>query len=150
MNDKQIIGRNDKADFPEFGLIDIAVKTDTGAYTSSIHVSYVEEIAHEGDTRLAFTILDDSHPDFREKIFKTRTYTKRTIKNSFGQSEERYVITTLITLFGKEYPIELSLSERGNMKYPVLLGRRLLNKCFLVDTDRSNLSFRSKKTNKNN
>jgi hypothetical protein len=48
--------------------------------------------------------------------------------------ENRFSIKTEIFIFGKSYPIDLTLTERGSMKYPVLLGRKFLSKKFIVDT----------------
>ncbi|MGB5394558.1 MAG: RimK/LysX family protein [Lutimonas sp.] len=145
---KLFIGRKDFADFPEFGLENIAVKTDTGAYSSSIHCHHIEEIVKDGEKAIQFRLLDPNHEEYNEKLFCTRKYAIKTIKNSFGGTEDRYIITTNIILFGNFYPIKLSLSERGEMKYPVLLGRELLNKNFNVDTDRTNLSFKKKQKSK--
>lgn len=141
---KIFIGREDMVDFPEFGLENIAVKTDTGAYSSSIHCHLIEETIIDFKKVIQFRLLDPSHTDYNEKSFYTENYSIKTIKNSFGTAEDRYVIETTIVLFGNEYPIKLSLSERGDMKYPVLLGRELLSKRFNVDTDRTNLSYKQK------
>jgi hypothetical protein len=145
---KTIIGRHDKADFPELMLKNLSVKTDTGAYTSSIHCHDIQEVGEEeGTSYIEFYLLDPAHPKYVDKKFKTRKYERRIIKSSFGESEERYIITTVVVMFGQEYPIELSLSERSNMKYPVLLGRKFLNKKFIVDTEEKNLSFKQKQQN---
>jgi len=141
---KIFIGREDMVDFPEFGLENIAVKTDTGAYSSSIHCHLIEETIIDFKKVIQFRLLDPSHTDYNEKSFYSENYSIKTIKNSFGTAEDRYVIETTIVLFGNEYPIKLSLSERGDMKYPVLLGRELLSKRFNVDTDRTNLSYKQK------
>lgn len=140
--EKRIIGRVDRADFPELELKQIDIKIDTGAYTSSIHCVQIEEHEVDGDKYIFFTLLDSSHPDYNNKRFTSSNYRKRRVKNSFGVSEERYVITTAISLFDEIYTTEFSLSERGEMKYPVLIGRKLLNRRFLVDTARTNLSFK--------
>lgn len=141
---KTIVGRHDKADFPELMLKNLSVKIDTGAYTSSIHCHDIQEIGEEGEAYIEFYLLDPSHPKYVDKKFKTTQYERKVIKSSFGALEERYIITTVVAMFGEEHPIELSLSERSNMKYPVLLGRKFLNKKFVVDTSEKNLSFKQK------
>jgi len=141
---KKTIGRRDKADFPEFMLSDIEMKVDTGAYTSSIHCHHIKECSENDGTYIEFELLDPSHPEYNSKKFRTKKYKERKIKNSFGQTEKRFVITTIITLFGTDYPIELSLSERSEMKYPILIGRKLLNNRFVVDTSKNNLSNKLK------
>ncbi len=82
---------------------------------------------------------------YTDEIFKTKRYKKRRVKNSSGSSEQRFVVETTIVIFEEEYPITLSLSERSDMKYPILLGRKLLNKRFIVDTSKQNLSHKMKR-----
>lgn len=143
-NKKQLIGRNDVADFPELGLENIAVKIDTGAFTSSIHCHHIRiETEEEGEV-LKFNLLDPDHEQYHDKEFVFEDFYQKIIKNSFGESEERYVIQTNIQLFNTVYPLEVSLTDRGNLRYPVLLGRRLLEN-FIVDVTQSNLSLKSKK-----
>jgi hypothetical protein len=141
---KPTLGRKDKADFPEFELHDLDVKVDTGAYTSAIHCHHIETIKQAGQRVIRFRLLDPSHPQYEAQTYSTADFEERVIKNSFGKSERRYVIQTQIRLFSDTYPIELSLSERGEMKYPVLLGRKLLQGHFVIDVAKYDLSYRKK------
>jgi hypothetical protein len=143
----QILGRVDIADFEEFELEDIKLKMDTGAYTSSIHTHDIQEVELDGEKYIEFKLLDPSHPLYQDRVFRTRDFKQKKVKSSFGNVEERYVIETTITIFDKVYPIQLSLSERGNMKYPILMGRRFLNKKFIVDTSLKNVSYKLKTSN---
>jgi hypothetical protein len=68
----------------------------------------------------------------------------RVVKSSNGQTQVRYRILTEILLYGKIYPIFLTLSDRKEMKFPVLIGRKFLTKRFLVDINRTNLSQKLK------
>ena len=141
MKNKILIGRKDVADFPELELENIDVKIDTGAFTSSIHCYHIEELEQNGEKVIQFQLLDPSHEQYNDKVFVFKNFKLKSIKSSTGHAESRYIIKTNITLFGKFYPIELSLSERGEMKYPVLLGRKLLRKNFIVDVSKKNLSY---------
>lgn len=145
MKNKIVIGKKDKADFPELGLQEIDIKVDTGAYTSSIHCHHIKECLENGESFIEFQLLDPSHKDYNHKKFRVKNFKEKKIKNSFGNSEIRYIIKTTILIFNKVIPIELSLSERSEMKFPVLIGRKLLNKRFVVDTSKSNLSHEAKK-----
>lgn len=136
----KIIGRADKASFPELFIDKIDVKIDTGAYTSSIHCHEIKKV----NNLVEFKILDPSHPEYQDRVFKAKNFTEKDIKSSNGSSEVRYVIKTVISLFEEEFPIELSLTNRENMKFPVLLGRKFLNKRFIVDSARQNLSAAKK------
>lgn len=142
---KQIIGRIDKADFPELALSDLCVKIDTGAYTSSIHSHDIKEIEVNGERFVRFRILDPSHPLYNDIEFKVKNYKRKRVKSSFGHTEQRFVIQTQIAFFGEVYPIDLSLSERSEMKYPILLGRQFIQRRFIVDVSLQNQSYKLKK-----
>lgn len=142
---KKVIGRIDKIDFPEFELNQIDAKVDTGAYTSAIHAHKIEEITINGENFINFTLLDPEHVLYNEKEFQTKNYSKKTIKSSNGTSEERFVIKTNVIIFNETFSIDLTLSERSDMKYPILLGRKFLTHKFIVDTSTKNNSFNLKK-----
>ena len=144
MKEKQVIGRNDKIDLPELHLFELDAKIDTGAFTSAIHYHHAEVIDRDGKKVLHFTLLDPTHPDYNDRSFYFEEFQERHIKNSFGVSEERFIITTVITIFGKDYTTDFSLSNRGNLKFPILLGRKLLKRGFVVDVSKTNLSFKLK------
>ena len=140
---KRNIGRTDKADFPLLHLHDIDVKIDTGAYTSSIHCKNMTV----EDDYLKCVFLDPEHAAYHEKEFIFDKYDVRVVKSSNGVSQARYRILTEIELFGKVIPIFLTLSDREEMKYPVLLGRKFLTKRFMVDINKTNLSHKLKLKN---
>ncbi|QTE22693.1 ATP-dependent zinc protease family protein [Polaribacter cellanae] len=144
---KITIGRSDKADFPELSLSEIDVKIDSGAYTSSIHCSDIKEIAVNGEPFIQFTLLDPEHPFYNNKEFTFKNYASKVVKSSNGISEKRFMIRTEIVIFNKTFPIYLTLSERKDMKFPVLLGRKFLNKKFVIDTIKKNLSYKLKNKN---
>lgn len=144
MKKKIIIGKKDKADFPELELFDLDIKIDTGAYTSSIHCHKIKEIEEEGIKYIEFQLLDPSHKDYNHKKFKVKNFKEKKIRSSNGKGEKRYIVKTIIFIFDRTYAIELSLSERSAMRFPVLIGRKLLNNKFIVDTSLSNLSYNTK------
>src|SRR3990172_2870872 len=120
-----IIGRKDKVDFLELGLYDV-------------------DANEAGASKVRFRLLDPSRPSYNNREFTHSIYAKREIKNSFGQVEERYIIKTKILLFDELFDIELSLTDRSRMVYPVLLGRKLLFNHFIVDVTQTDLSYNQK------
>ncbi len=140
-----MIGTVDEIDFTILGLKDVPCKIDTGAQTSSLHCSKIRVIEREGTGYLSFRVLDPSHELYSNKEFLTDTFKERKIKNSFGNYEYRYVIRTQVLLFGLKINAEFTLADRGRMRYPVLLGKKLLNKRFIVDVSQRNLNARQKK-----
>ena len=143
---KITIGRSDKADFPEFSLSEIDLKIDSGAYTSSIHCSKIKETSLNAKPIITFTLLDPEHSFYNNKEFTSKNYASKIVKSSNGISEKRFRILTEIVIFNKTFPIYLTLSERKNMKFPILLGRKFLNKKFVIDTTKKNLSYKLKNT----
>ncbi len=145
MKKRTIIGRTDIVDLPELKLFGIAAKIDTGANTCALHCHHIRVIEIKGQPCLVFNLLDPSHQEYNEKEFRFTEFSEKVIKNSFGDSESRFIIQTKIKLFGEEIEAEFSLTDRQNMKFPILIGRKLLRKRFIVDVARKDLSFRNKK-----
>lgn len=133
---KVIIGRTDIVDFPKLQLLGIDVKIDSGAYTSSFHCHNIEV----ENNLLKCQFLDPEHEKYHEKFVIFDDFNEKLVKSSNGITEKRYLIRTSILIFKKLHSIELTLTERGSMRYPVLLGRKFLASRFLIDTSKTNLS----------
>lgn len=140
---KRTVGRNERIDFPFLGLFDVDAKVDTGAFTSALHCSEVEYFEKDGRPYIRFTLKHKSYKGAHKKRFESPLSNKKVIKNSFGDTEERYIIETYIRIFNKEFKTELSLADRSRMEYPVLLGRSFLKKGFVVDVTKINCSLES-------
>jgi hypothetical protein len=137
----RILGRYDRVDLPELGLTNIHAKIDTGAYTCSLHCHKAQVI----NGKLEFILLDQEHPEFTGMKFTFENFEKRDIKNSFGEVEKRFVIVTSITIFEEVITTEFSLSNRGSLKFPILIGRKFLRNRFLIDVTKKNVSFKEKR-----
>lgn len=137
----ETLGRSDRIDLPGLGIKNIHAKIDTGAYTSSLHCSRAEVV----NGVLEFVLLDDEHPEFTGMKFSFTEFSKKEIKNSFGTAEERYIIQTTIKIFDEEILTEFSLSDRDALRFPILLGRKILRHRFVIDVTQKNLSFRFKR-----
>lgn len=142
---KRVVGRRELVDFPQFQLRGVEAKVDTGAYTGAIHCSNIHvETLSDGREVLRVLLLDPSHPNFDGRPLEFTDFSLRDIKSSNGDVQERYVIQTVIQLFGEDFPAEFSLSDRSDMRYPVLIGRVLLRRAQLVvDVARLHLSYKS-------
>ncbi|TGE07800.1 ATP-dependent zinc protease family protein [Hymenobacter fodinae] len=142
---KRLVGRRELVDFPAFQLWGVEAKVDTGAYTGAIHCSNIHvETRPDGQRHLHVRLLDASHPDFDGKPMTFADFSLRDIRSSNGEIQKRYVIRAAIRLFGQDFDTEFSLSDRSDMKYPVLIGRVLLRQARLVvDVARLNQSYKS-------
>lgn len=141
------IGRAEKIDLPDFKLYNIDAKVDSGAYTSAINCSKLKVKEVNGEQVLSFSIPGSRLHEKKARSFSTRNFVKKRIKSSNGAIEERYVVKTHIELFGHKIQTEFSLSDRSKMKFPILLGRKLLRNGFIVDVRKKNLSFKKSRKN---
>lgn len=137
MNDKMLIGSIEVCDLPDIGIKDLQVRVDTGAKTSSLHVDHLEKFTKNGKPWVRF----DIHPDVYdiEKVTgcESALHDVRSIKSSNGVSEERYVIKTLIGFGEQSWPIEITLTNRADMSYLMLLGRQGMGDRVLVDPSKT-------------
>lgn len=131
--DNKIVGVFEIVAFPEFNLEDVRAKMDTGAYTGALHCTKIHEQETPQGKILHFSPFD--HPEVE---IATADFVVRHVRSSNGQGQSRYFINTNIVIQGQVYPIVLSLADRSEMKWPVLIGRRFLRKHnFLIDVNRS-------------
>ena len=119
--------------FPRLGIRMIEAKIDTGAFTGALHCHHISLVTIRGTKVLQFYLLDPGHPEYSEKRIRFKKFEIRKIKNSFGETEERFVIKTTIQIGDRRIKAHFSLTDRGSMKYPVLIGRRLLKNRYWVD-----------------
>lgn len=128
----KIIGRKEWVDLPRLGLHKIEAKVDTGAFTSSLHCENIKENKDSISCQfLNNETLSESH--------SFSTFNKRKVKSSNGIEELRYVIWTEIIIDGEKFEIELTLTDRNEMKAPLLLGRKFIRKKYLVDVSKKNM-----------
>jgi hypothetical protein len=127
--EKRIIGRREYIDFPELGLKAIIAKMDTGAYTSAL---YCHDIREENGV-LIFRLLHPSYSNYDPQEHRFTVYGQKDIKNSFGETETRFTIKTIVKIGRKRIKSVFSLTDRSDMRYPVLIGRKILNNRFIID-----------------
>jgi hypothetical protein len=98
-----------------------------------IHCDAWREVS-TGDQKLleATFNLDGSGP----KTVVFDDYFERDFKSSFGETERRYCVHTTIKIGRKKIRSSVSLSNRSDMKFQVLVGRKTLLRKFLVDVSK--------------
>ncbi len=135
---KVIIGRSEVLTFVGTDAITIPAKTDTGAYRSAVHASNIT-INENGS--LSFDLLG-GHPVCGAMTHRVTVtdYEKVGVANSFGHREERYEVKLKVKLGPKIFAAHFTLADRSKKVYPVLLGRKLLNHRFIVDSSESSLN----------
>ena len=135
MRDKKIklIGRREYVDFPELNIFKVEAKIDTGAYTSAMHCKDIRIKEIGGKQLLCFKLLDETHPEYNEQEHRFEDFIQKNIKSSSGETELRYIIKTLLIIGHKKIRTTVSLTDRGNMRYPVLIGRKMIKNKFIID-----------------
>jgi hypothetical protein len=128
------VGRYENVYFPELNIGKLKGKIDTGAYGIALHVDDIEIV----DGKLKFKI--DSNEFIYDKFKKV------SVKSSFGRKQERFLVFTKIKIGESTYKFFISLANRKNMRYPVLIGRRFLHKFnYIVDVRMKNINDTDKK-----
>jgi hypothetical protein len=126
---KAIVGRVERVNFPDGGVVGVPAKIDTGAYRSSVWASDI----HEEAGVLTFTLLGPKSEWYSGKKYSTKDYERVEVENSFGQKQERYSVYIRIKMGPKTVKTNFTLSDRSSKIYPVLVGRKLLRGRYLVD-----------------
>lgn len=139
---KKIIGRKDMVSFPGFELTNVPVKIDSGAYSSSMHCQSIEVIEFGDKEQLRVVFLDSGISGYTGKEVIFDEFKTKIVKSSNGVAQERFFVKGTVRLFGETYETVFSLTERTGLRNPILLGRRLLNKRFLIDTSKTNCSYK--------
>ncbi len=132
----EVVGYIESVDLPEIELFDLDAKIDTGADSCSIHC---DDIKAEGEV-VTFTLHDEVHESYHGKRITLPIFKRKRVKSSNGRSEERIFIKSSVKLGCKTYEAEISLTNRENMKYPMLIGRRFLANHYLIDVSQKNIT----------
>ena len=138
-----IIGWREIVSLPDLGLFRIRAKIDTGARTSALHADSIEPYERDSGRWVAF---HPCHPGMSEAgICHWPVHDRRSIRNTSGVPEERIIIRTRIHLAGHRFLIELSLANRSDMAFPIIIGRSAIRRHgLLVDGARSWLTVPEK------
>ena len=131
--EKAVVGWREWAALPELGVERIKVKIDTGARTSALHAYRIKPFRRNG-TRLArFYLHPVQHRRRPEVLCEAPIVDERVVTSSNGTEEHRYVIRTPLKIGEMEWPIEVTLTNRDEMGFRMLLGRQALRKRLIVD-----------------
>ena len=139
------LGWREWISLPDLGITQIKAKVDTGARTSALHAFRVEPFERDAQPWVRFSI----HPEQRDAELvaecEAQVLDQRVVRDSGGHEELRYVIQTRIKI-GEQTPLcEVTLTNRDDMRFRVLLGRTTLRQNFLVDSGSSYLCGRPKR-----
>jgi hypothetical protein len=142
---KKIIGWREWVKLPDLGVARIKAKIDTGARTSALHAFRITPFSKYGAAYVRFVL----HPLQRRKTPEISCVAlvidQRRVTDSGGRAEERYVIRTTLQLGKSLWPVELTLTNRDQMGFRLLIGRQAVRRRYLVDPSRSFVTRKRKK-----
>ena len=128
-----VVGWRELVSLPDLGLAGIPAKIDTGARTSSLHAHVLEDFLRGDERFVRFAVdwggvrhhCEAVHVDLRG------------ITSSNGDTQRRFVIKTPLTIGNLTFRAEISLANRSQMQFPMLIGRTALRRRMVVDSGHS-------------
>ncbi len=132
-----VIGWREWVTLPELGVPALKVKVDTGARTSALHAFQLQVDDNDGLQVARFEV----HPEQRRSdgavAVSAPIVAWRRVRSSNGDIEERPVIRTSLALGEAVWRAEVTLTNRDEMGFRMLLGRAAIRRRFVVDPSRS-------------
>ncbi len=141
------LGWKERIDFPDWGLRRVKVKIDTGARTSAVGAVYYEVLDLPDEGKVAdLTLAPDRKAPDRQVRVRVPVLGTVVVRNSGGQRELRPVVETRVRLGPLTKVIRLTVTNRGQMRFPVILGRQALAGDCVVDVSRKYLLRKKRRT----
>lgn len=141
-----LVGWREWIALPELGGIDIKAKLDTGARTSALHAFDIVELKIGGEDWVQFAVHPFQRDDVHATLCLARLVDRRWVTNSGGKREQRRVIRTTLAIGELQWPIELTLANRDQMGFRLLIGRTAMHHRLIVDPARSYCASRRRRT----
>ncbi|MEJ2114863.1 MAG: RimK/LysX family protein [Gammaproteobacteria bacterium] len=140
-----VIGWREWVSLPNLKVDQIKCKVDTGAKTSALHAYFIEPFKKSGTEYIRFGLHPLQKSSKKELICTSKVFDQRTVTDSGGHREMRYVIFTQIKLNRHIIEAEVTLTDRDSMTFRMLLGRDAIKNHFIVNPARSYLIGKKKK-----
>jgi glutathione synthase/RimK-type ligase-like ATP-grasp enzyme len=133
-----MVGRHVAVDFPDWNITGMIGKVDTGAYQAALHAEDIVE--DEQNHTLTFKVAgfeNKEHSVVEPQVVSVTDYSFAEVRNTSGVLERRYLVPVRFSIKGRIFRSKVTLTNRGTMKYPLLIGRRTLRGRFLVNSELS-------------
>lgn len=111
----------------------LKAKIDTGAQTSALHTTSVDEFERDGVDWVRFTVHPWQDSELDEAVVERPVYDRRIVRSSSGHAQERLVVLLDVVLCGRTVTTEVTLTSREEMVFRMLIGRQALRQGFVVD-----------------
>ncbi|MGJ8603326.1 MAG: ATP-dependent zinc protease family protein [Marivita sp.] len=134
-----VIGWQERVDLPLLGLTNLTAKIDTGARTSALHATNIAEFDRNGVPWVRFH--SKFNDDTQDIDVECPVHDRRDITNTSGVPETRIIIRTKFRIESRLWTIDLSLTDRNEMKFRMIVGRSALRRhTILVNPGKRNLT----------
>lgn len=139
------LGWREWVTLPEWDIAYMKAKIDSGARTSALHAVNVEWFVKGDQPWVRFVTFpwQDSTDD--ELAIEAQVIATREIKSSSAEVELRPVVNALLMLAGVQRQIEVTLTDRTEMRFRMLIGREALRENYVIDTGSSYVAGRPPK-----
>lgn len=134
------IGWREWVSFPELGLNAVKAKVDSGARTSALHAFSIERFHANKQEWVRFKTHPFQYKHTPQISCEAILKDIRSVTSSSGQAEVRHVIETPIRIGDHIWSIELTLTNRSNMRFRMLLGRHAMKHRAVLNPGRSFLT----------
>ena len=131
--DHVVVGFVEHVDLPDWGIVGLRGKIDTGARTSALHVSNIREVA---GGRVRFDVRLHRRNVDRTVHVEAKIRRRGRVKPSSGDAQTRIFVVTTLLIGTVEREVEVSLVDREKMIFRMLIGRSALGRGVLVDPNR--------------
>ena len=130
---RQIMGWREWVSLPSLRIVAIRAKLDTGAKTSALHAWDINVFEVEGQKQIRFRVLPMQSEGVTPVLCEAPLSDRRWVTSSSGTRELRYIIETTLQIGRKSWPIELSLTNREGLEFPMIIGREAMRSRLIVD-----------------
>lgn len=133
----EVVGWREWIRLPQLGIKRIKAKIDTGARSCSLHAFDIESFERDSKNFVRFKVHPIQRNDRKVVELEAEVLEFREVRSSNGHTTTRPVIETEIEILGQRQKIELTLADRNQMGFRMLVGRTALGGRFVVDSGRS-------------
>ena len=123
---RRLVGWREWVALPDLGIERLPAKVDTGARTSALHaVDITAELREDGEW-VRFVVPEEVTPARARRVHHARVCDVREVKSSIGDAERRFVILTTVQMAERHFHVQVTLTNRSEMEFPMLIGRNAL------------------------
>jgi hypothetical protein len=138
------VGWKEWVSLPDLNIPAIKAKVDTGARTSALHAFQISAVKKSSGHWVRYVVKPLRKNPEIEVPCESRLLERRDIKDSGGHVESRYVIETTVVMGAMTWSVALSLTNREDMLFRMLLGRTALSHNMIIYPHKKYLTGKAK------